>query len=481
MQFYFISKPRSPKRRQYPCVTLSADNWDDFHYRTLFSMEYFPRSGKSIPIGPVKIASDTQQKKKITPLDDEFKELPDNYFSLGQTLKYYESLTELGRKVRDEILHSLRDIVIQPDLIERFRRTEVYTSSLVRFSEAVEVQRDARRLFFPEEPTEESTCSFLFEVELKAAAEPFQLSVVLGNEPRIPDRIMALIGKNGTGKTWLLGRLAAALSGDEVKVGLFSPRRPAFRRVLAVSYSAFDKFNKPTTTRKFSYVYCGVYDKLGQLNAPRKLIIKLRQAATQILEKKRRTVWREIFEAVLDSSITSDMEEYLFSQKSGKSPPSKRPELSSGQLVLASTITELVAYIENNSIVLLDEPEMHQHPNSVAGLLFSLNQLLIRFESFAIIATHSPLVIQQIPAQYVRQFIRSGNATVIRNLRKECFGENLSSITEEIFQTVASPSLYQTWFKHIAGGLSEDEVLTLFPNGLSFNALSTMHTLKEAQ
>ncbi len=92
MQFYFISKRHSPKRQQYPCVILTADSWDDFNYRTLFAMEYLPRSGKSMPIGPVKIASDNQEKKKRTPLNDEFTELPDNYFSLGQTIEYYNVL-----------------------------------------------------------------------------------------------------------------------------------------------------------------------------------------------------------------------------------------------------------------------------------------------------------------------------------------------------------------------------------------------------
>lgn len=459
-------------------MVLTADNWDDFDYRTLFAMEYQTSSGTSISIGSVKIASDDQEKKKITPLDAEFEELPDNYFSLGQTLKYYQVLNELGKDVRDQILYGLRDIVIRPDLVDRFGDKDVFISSIVRFSEAVEVQRKARLFFFPEEPSAQTKCSFLFEVEMREAAEPYRLSVVLGNEPRLPDRIMALIGKNGTGKTWLLGRLAAALSGDEVEVGQFRPWRPAFRRVLAVSYSAFDKFNKPTTKRKFSYIYCGVYDKLGRLNAPQKLMAKLREAATRIVEKKRRKIWREIIQAVLDRSITAAMEKYLFSRASDETSSLKRPPLSSGQLVLASTVTELIAYIEENSMVLLDEPEMHQHPNSVAGLLVSLNGLLHKFESFAVIATHSPLVIQQIPAQYVRQFIRSGNVTVIRELQKECFGENLSAITEELFQTSATPSLYQSWFKQDIADLSENEVAQMFPHGLSFNALSTMHTLK---
>ena len=113
-----------------------------------------------------------------------------------------------------------------------------------------------------------------------------------------------------------------------------------------------------------------------------------------------------------------------------------------------------------------------------AGLLASLSKLLADFDSFAIIATHSPLVIQQIPSAYVRTFIRVGNTTVIREPVSEGFGENLTSITQEVFQTSSSPNLYQEWFKLALGAHDDEEIRALFPHGLSFNALSVMESIK---
>ena len=295
--------------------------------------------------------------------------------------------------------------MFQPALAEHFGGLDVFTTSLLRSNEARVVLRDAGQLFKAQTPVERTKCSFLFEPQMKEAASPHTLSVTLGNESRLPDRMMALIGKNGTGKTWLLGRLAAALSGDERNVGSFDPpERPAFQRVIAMSYTVFDRFNRPTGNRNFGYVYCGIYDTEGKLLNRRQLLQKTRTAAAKVSESTRVALWKEMIAHALDKPTMESMRDYLFAAKS-EFNAAKPPKLSSGQLVLISTITELVASIERESFVLIDEPEIHQHPNSVAGLLLAIHTVLRQFESFAIIATHSPLVIQQIPAQYVRVLI----------------------------------------------------------------------------
>lgn len=449
-------------------MTLVSDSWNDFGYRTLFHAHYVSHKEVVTDLGGVKIASDSQHQR--TKIEGRFEELPVGYFSLGQSMDYYKRIRAIKKDLREELLQGLRDVVFLPQLLAQYQDLDVFTTSLLRYSETRVVLRDAVSLFSAEPPQEKTRCSFLFEIQLPGAALPHALSVELGNEPRLPDRIMALIGKNGTGKTWLLGRLAAALSGDEVSVGKFTPQHPAFQRVIAVSYSAFDRFNKPKSKRTFSYIYCGIYDAKGKLLERQRLFRKIRDAAAQIAKVDRVELWKEMIEAVLDKNTMEAMSVYLFSDEQ-EGVVLRPPRLSSGQLVLASTVTELVASIQEESIVLMDEPELHQHPNSVAGLLFSLNRMLETFKSFALIATHSPLVIQQIPAKYVRLFIRNGNATVIRDLGSECFGENLTSITQEVFQTNASPSLYTEWFKKATADLTDMQVLHLFPHGLSFNAL----------
>jgi ABC-type multidrug transport system ATPase subunit len=473
MRFYVLGRfQKLPRTAPRPCLSLTADNWNDFGYLTLFTLKYCT-ADKEIELGLVKISND--QQPRVTKLDEEFDQLPANFFSLGQSLSYYKNIRKLKKGIRDDILASLQDVVFHPHLYEKFGALEVFQSSLMRYSEASLVMRDAGQLFKSPAPVKQTKCSFLFEVKMKEADTPHTLSVTLGDEPRLPDRMMALIGKNGTGKTWFLGRLAAALSGDEVKVGTFKPRRPGFRNVIALSYSAFDRFNRPDSTRTFSYAYIGVYDAEGNFLTRNKILAKTRMAAEVITEKNRIKLWEEMIAYSLDEDTMKQMRAYLFR---GKNENVALPKLSSGQRVLLSTITELVAKIEQDSIVLIDEPEIHQHPNSVAGMMFALNTLLSKFESFALIATHSPLVIQQIPARYVRVFLRVGNVTVIRELRNECFGENLTAITQEVFQTNSTKSLYEEWFKQATADMSEEQLLDLFPNGLSFNALSTMESVK---
>ena len=48
--------------------------------------------------------------------------------------------------------------------------------------------------------------------------------------------------------------------------------------------------------------------------------------------------------------------------------------------------------------LLFDEPELHLHQNATANTMRMFYRLLEEFNSYAIIATHSPLIIQEIPS-----------------------------------------------------------------------------------
>lgn len=57
-----------------------------------------------------------------------------------------------------------------------------------------------------------------------------------------------------------------------------------------------------------------------------------------------------------------------------------------------------------NSLLLFDEPETHLHPNMIFKLVKSLYKILETEESYAIIATHSPIIIQQVPSKNILIF-----------------------------------------------------------------------------
>lgn len=76
-------------------------------------------------------------------------------------------------------------------------------------------------------------------------------------------------------------------------------------------------------------------------------------------------------------------------------------KLSSGHKIVLLTITRLVETVEERTLVLLDEPEAHLHPPLLSALVRALSDLLINRNGVGIIATHSPVVLQEVPRSCV--------------------------------------------------------------------------------
>ena len=108
-------------------------------------------------------------------------------------------------------------------------------------------------------------------------------------------------------------------------------------------------------------------------------------------------------------------------------------KLSSGQNIILYMVTEILSHIRFDSLILYDEPETHLHPNAISTLMNTLFDLVKRFQSFCVIATHSPLIIQEIPSRNIFVIEREDNSASIRGLERESLGENLTVITQDIF------------------------------------------------
>lgn len=86
-------------------------------------------------------------------------------------------------------------------------------------------------------------------------------------------------------------------------------------------------------------------------------------------------------------------------------------------------------------------------------------------------STHSSYILQQVPSKNVRIIERDENIPRVKKLETECFGENLSEISEKIFQVNDNEAEYKKIFNEMKKqGLSREEIETLFENKLSFNA-----------
>jgi ATPase subunit of ABC transporter with duplicated ATPase domains len=84
-------------------------------------------------------------------------------------------------------------------------------------------------------------------------------------------------------------------------------------------------------------------------------------------------------------------------------------------------------------LVLLDEPETHLHPPLLGSFIRALSRLLVARNGVAVIATHSPVVLQEVPQRCVWVLGRSGSGLGAERPPIETFAENVSVLTRKVF------------------------------------------------
>src|SRR5690554_7214607 len=93
-------------------------------------------------------------------------------------------------------------------------------------------------------------------------------------------------------------------------------------------------------------------------------------------------------------------------------------------------MTEIVANIRNNTLILYDEPETHLHPNAISQLINTLFNLLERFDSYCIITTHSPIIIRELVSKNVYVFDRNDSFFNVKQLQIETYGRSEEHTSE---------------------------------------------------
>jgi predicted ATP-dependent endonuclease of OLD family len=129
-------------------------------------------------------------------------------------------------------------------------------------------------------------------------------------------------------------------------------------------------------------------------------------------------------------------------------------KLSSGHRIVLLTIVRLVETLEERSLVLLDEPETHLHPPLLSAFTRALSSLLINRNAVALIATHSPVILQEVPKSCIWKLSRFGEVSKAERLDSESFGENLGALTREVFGLEVTESGFH---KLISGNVIESK------------------------
>ncbi|WP_151903917.1 AAA family ATPase [Methylophaga nitratireducenticrescens] len=464
------------KPKKFPCFVLNKDNWDDFSTTCLFQLYLYDEKTTAHKIGDIKILHIDLENTKLSA---EFEQLDESFISLGQELKFYELLVELcGQDLTINVLESLRDIAWQPPLAEKFEGKSSFRNALLRFNVAQRARRFGQQVIRQESINE--NYEFTYSAIIPGAEEATECEFNFDSKAQLPGRLIAIIGRNATGKTQYLSLLASDLVqiGRKSKMALekrdtkFSPQRPIFTRIITVSYSAFDQFERPKSEH-VSYVYCGIRDEKGNLSK-RHLLETYKRNLQRIRELSREDDWLYYMQEILGDRSQELADHLKLEIEIERSDISEDllTILSSGQAILANFITSLVAWMDRDSLVLFDEPETHLHPNAVSSLFHVFNSMLKDYRSYAVVATHSPLVIQEVPSERVRVFEREGRYTTVKTLSVESFGETVSELTRHVFETIETPSYYREVLEKLSKNNSFKEVMKLFNDKLSMNAQS---------
>lgn len=150
--------------------------------------------------------------------------------------------------------------------------------------------------------------------------------------------------------------------------------------------------------------------------------------------------------------------------------------LSSGHKIVLLTITKLIELVSEKTLIIMDEPELYLHPPLLSSFIRCLSELLIFKNGLAIIATHSPIVLQEVPKQCVWMLRRYGdNDVYATRLKNETFGENVGTLISEVFGYEVTRSGFYTVLKDIADKYENyDEAIEQFDNQLGFEAKSIL-------
>jgi hypothetical protein len=156
-------------------------------------------------------------------------------------------------------------------------------------------------------------------------------------------------------------------------------------------------------------------------------------------------------------------------------------KLSSGHKIVLLTVTRLVESVEERTLVLIDEPEAHLHPPLLSAFIRALSDLLTNRNGVAIIATHSPVVLQEVPRSCVWKIRRDGPHVQIERPEVETFGENVGLLTREAFGLEVTHSGFHSLLRDtVRNGGDFDNALRLFGGELGDEAKAILRALLAA-
>lgn len=482
-------------------VILRISTWNDYSFETLFTMDYKDTNGKTHKIGDVRIGF-TGQETSIASYKKiglkEFNKLDGAFFSLGAGPEYYNAIMKLPQEVREGILNNLNDVVLNKKLLKTALKETVFQHSMLRSININTIKGQFLRILNNKGDLTQFDFTYLRKEHKSYSDLNLRFTVSPDSLPQT--NIHTIIGRNGIGKTTLLNNMVNdILKPSKISKSYFLDNEENdrigmdyFGTVISISFSAFDPFipledqNDPTKGTCFYYIGLKKLneDKTGFTLRTDEEIRKMCAESLEVCFSNQgsKEIWLNAIKNLesdynfseLDlSSLTS-----LNKKECYNTCIKKMKKMSSGHAIVFLTITKLVEKTQDKTLVLFDEPESHLHPPLLSALTRSLSDLLIQRNAIAILATHSPVILQEIPKSCTWVISRYGAEMTCSRPKVETFGENVGILTKEIFQLEVERSGYHKLLQESVDEYNSfDEIMHEYREKIGFEGQALLRSL----
>lgn len=463
MEFHVIHKKRSWPIGGRDVGYLLTDNWDDFGFKTAYVLFYFDTNGEEHRLGEVKIGQlGMKESGGRTKLPSEFRRLEVQFFSLGQDTDYYEAIGKLDPNTAAALLKALRDMVADKDIYLEVRKEAVTKTSLMRTLNERTVTDQFRRIVDGGARLTHYAFRFVGPAQLDSSALPLELTFDVEPNSKPSSNIHVIVGRNGVGKSHLLNAMTRALvilAENTLENGRFveEASKPdaefdsPFANVVSVSFSAFDDFpmighGENAIKKNVGYTNVGLRNPVQHSAKPEETVTRrpgelaedfITSLRACIKGAQRQKRLRCALQTLESDPVFKDADvcALLSIEPENVGEPAKNlfRRLSSGHKIVLLTLTKLIEQVDERTLVLMDEPEAHLHPPLLAALIRAISDLLTNRNGVAIIATHSPVVLQEVSKNCVWKLRRVGGQAVVERPEIETFAESVGHLTHEVF------------------------------------------------
>lgn len=504
----------------------SKSSWNEFGERILIDIRIYPHGVSRSANDYLELAGlfgfveDGGTKSDTTTLRAILENLPGPYplsqglpafFTMLPNMASYRRIVEwMGPDDARLVLQAIHDIVEADDRpvgkqwLRAAKGSPLFLNAFLREGETYFAWKNAATILQGVEHEAFGQTSETLRVRFQLAGRPNNHDLTFRfshHDGVLPRRFAVVIGKNGVGKSQTLAQIVnAALRGNGALTDE-QGNRPVFNRILAFYPSSSSSSVFPNDRRRRARVWYRRFSLIAgrSRQTTSDLIVQLARSIEGIAGRDRFKLFVQAITAIeggdelavrtrrqgrraipirnLRRGGELDQIRRYASIDIGAEPvraiDGRTYPLSSGELSFLRFAALASLYIENGSLLLLDEPETHLHPNFISQFVALLDGLLEQTGSVAILSTHSVYFVREAFEDQVLVLRSAPDRRIVAEIPTlKTFGADVGAISYFVFGEDQPSRLAREVEEKIADrSASWDEVFDFYKDSLSLELL----------